>query len=170
PERAGYTICGTALVTQHGADRRAQRTADVEGRSHLGIFPLGLLGSFSLELPEAIAQHGDTGCAYGMSLRDQPAGQVDAALAIHTGFAVNPVTGTFAGSSFADDFRSNRGGNREAVVDLSNVHIGRCRTSHGIRLLHRRVGACRLQSVASFLLQRIGGLSVTGNLNTVGPG
>ena len=59
---------------------------------------------------------------------------------------------------------------REAIVDLGHAHIPGLDPGHVISLVHRAVGALGPQNIASRFLQRIGSLSIAGDLHAVGLG
>ena len=69
----------------------------------------------------APADHRHAGGADRVSLRDQPARGVDAALALRAGLALHPVTRPLAGRRLADDLGADGAHHGEAVVHLGHV-------------------------------------------------
>ena len=136
-------------LPENGADARADRAADIEGRRHLRIGNLQLIRCLALQLPRAPADHRHTRRADRMSFGDQAARGVDAALALGVGLAVRPVTSPFAVPGLADDLGADGAHDREAVVDLGHVDIVGARPGHLVRRVHGAECALGFEDVAA---------------------
>jgi hypothetical protein len=81
---------------QYRAHRGADGPADIECCGNPSPLNLQRLWDLAKQLPCAPSEHGDAGCADGMTLRNESAGSIDATLTIDLGFSVDPILCAFA--------------------------------------------------------------------------
>jgi len=150
----GWELLGSA---EDGGDGGAEGAADVESGGEFGVWDLELLGDFVEELLGGPADHGDACCADGVALGDESAGGVDAAVAGGRGEAFRPVVGAVAGAGFAEDFCAECGHDGEAVVDFSDLDLGRGDAGHTVGGVHGVVCAGGLEDAAEGWLEGVNG-------------
>src|SRR5437870_5779968 len=76
---------------------------------------------------------------------------------------------TFSPSSEPQDFVCDDFRNREAIVDLSAIEVGRFQTAHVIGLLRRSGRDRKIRRVFLFQRKIIGGMSEAGEMHCLPP-
>src|SRR5262245_50047648 len=155
------------LSLERRAHGRADRAADVERCCSPRLLRLQLLGSFAEQLQRGPPHHGDAGCANRMALRNESAGSIDGAVTVDRGLAIVPVFSALAGLRLSDDLGANCTHHTKAIVYFGDVYVLWPQARHLVGLVHCFVSTGWTQNVTSCLLQWIGRLRETGDLNAL---